>query len=144
MRRYLGVFLHVLGVEERVVNSEHYPVEQGAVQRFCHWIPHSHSLKEKSQKKKVIGNDSCPALKWILLLKRPSPMFIFPPRQSFCQLSLLQDNARDHTINPVAGGERERNTNIYTNYKKIIKNMCSTLPRSLKSLFGEKERGGRI
>lgn len=45
VRCYLGVFLHVLGVEERMVDPEHNPVKQGAVQWLGHGIPHGHSLK---------------------------------------------------------------------------------------------------
>ena len=30
-----------------MINSEHYPVEQGAVQRLSHRVSHSHSLKKK-------------------------------------------------------------------------------------------------
>ena len=83
-RHYLGAFLHVLWVEECMVNSEHYPVEQGAVQRFSHGVSYGHSLKEKREK--VIGNNSCSALKRVLLLKLPRPTFIFLPCQSFCLL----------------------------------------------------------
>lgn len=50
MRCYLGAVLHVLGVEECVVDPEHNPVKQGAVQRLGHGIPHGHSLKRKRTK----------------------------------------------------------------------------------------------
>lgn len=32
-----------------MVNSEHYPVEQGAVQRFSHGVSYGHSLKEEKK-----------------------------------------------------------------------------------------------
>lgn len=164
--RYLGAFLHVLRVEERVVNSEHYPVKQGAVQRFSHGVSHGHSLKEKRKR----WLETIPVLHWkgfcfssahiqrsyFSLAKAFVYCFILRhvltpsgvgcnPRAMRCApwlgflLCIQADDAWDHTINPITGGERKRNKNLYKN-KIYIKNMYLTSPRSLKSLFGEKEQ----